>query len=85
MPVALGKTRRDWLTASWSAASRARVTAAALFFEVSLPLLFLHYHSFRPALKSLFWRPISGDGNEQVAVHIGGYSPRTVDWRDNGA
>ncbi len=28
MPMALGKTCRDWLTASWSAGSRARVTAS---------------------------------------------------------
>jgi hypothetical protein len=71
--MAPGKVCRDWLTASRSAASRARGPQAALFFEVSLPLVFLITTASARALEPLFWRPISGYGNEQLAVHIGGY------------
>jgi hypothetical protein len=72
MPVAPSKGCRDRLTASWSAASRARMTQAALFFEVSLPPLFLITTATARALEPLFWRPVSGYGTEQVAAHIGG-------------
>jgi len=41
---------------------------AALFFEVSLPLVFLTTTASARALGPLFWRPISGYGNEQLAV-----------------